>query len=130
MQRAGADKACALFFCLNDRDFNADALVPIRQTFPKTRIFARAYDRRQAIELMQDKEITIVRETFESSVKLAADGLKSFGLAKAQIEKVIAEFRTRDRNRLIEQFESGDMHAGQRHSFGGDDSDDFLLDQS
>lgn len=130
LQRAGADKACGLFFCINDRDFDAEALIPIRQTFPKTRIFTRAYDRRQLIELMQDKEVVIVRETFESSIKLAVEGLKSFGLAKAQIEKIITEFRTRDRNRLIEQFESGDMHAGQRHSFGGDDSDDFLLDQA
>lgn len=130
LQRAGADKACGLFFCINDRDFDAEALIPIRQTFPKTRIFARAYDRRQLIELMQDKDVVIVRETFESSIKLAVEGLKSFGLTKPQIEKIVTEFRTRDRNRLMEQFESGDMHAGQRHSFGGDDSDDFMLDQS
>lgn len=130
LQRAGADKACGLFFCINDRDFDAEALIPIRQTFPKTRIFTRAYDRRQLIELMQDKDVVIVRETFESSIKLAVEGLKSFGLTKPQIEKIVTEFRTRDRNRLMEQFESGDMHAGQRHSFGGDDSDDFMLDQA
>lgn len=130
LQRAGAEKACGLFFCMNDRDFDAEALIPIRQTFPKTRIFTRAYDRRQLIELMQDKDVVIVRETFESSIKLAVEGLKSFGLTKPQIEKIVTEFRTRDRNRLMEQFESGDMHAGQRHSFGGDDSDDFLLDQA
>jgi glutathione-regulated potassium-efflux system protein KefB len=128
LQRARADKACALFFCINDRDFNAETLVPVRQTFPKTRVFVRAYDRRQAIDLMQDNEVVIIREVFESSVKLAAEGLKSFGLAKPQIEKIIAEFRTRDRHRMSEQFESGDMHAGQRHSFGGDDSDDFVLE--
>jgi glutathione-regulated potassium-efflux system protein KefB len=130
LQRAGADKACGLFFCINDREFDAEALIPIRQTFPKTRIFTRAYDRRQLIELMQDKDVVIVRETFESSIKLAVEGLKSFGLTKPQIEKIVTEFRTRDRNRLMEQFESGDMHAGQRHSFGGDDSDDFMLDQA
>lgn len=130
LQRAGADKACAIFFCMNDREFDAEALIPIRQTFPKTKVFTRAYDRRQLIELMQDKDLVIVRETFESSIKLAAEGLKSFGLAKTQIEAIVAEFRARDRNRLIAQFESGDMHAGQRHSFGGDDSDDFLLDQA
>jgi glutathione-regulated potassium-efflux system protein KefB len=45
------------------------------------------------------------------------------------IERVVREFRTRDTTRLRAQFETGDMHAGQRHSFGGDDSDDFLLDQ-
>jgi glutathione-regulated potassium-efflux system protein KefB len=129
LQRAGADKSCAIFFCINDRSLNAETLIPVRQTFPKTRIFARAYDRRQAIELMGDKDIVIVREVFESSVKLAVEGLRSFGIAKSQIEQIVSEFRTRDRNRLIEQFDSGDMHAGQRHSFGSEDSDDFVLDE-
>jgi glutathione-regulated potassium-efflux system protein KefB len=128
LQRAGADKSCAIFFCINDRDLDAETLTPVRQSFPKARIFARAYDRRQAIELMHDKEITIVREVFESSIKLAVEGLKSLGIAKPQIEKIVSEFRVRDRSRLTAQFESGDMHAGQRHSFGGDDSDDFLYD--
>ena len=128
LQRAGADKSCAIFFCINDRDLDAETLTPVRQAFPKTKIFARAYDRRQAIELMHDKDIVIVREVFESSIRLAIEGLKTLGLAKPQIETIVSEFRARDRNRLAAQFESGDMHAGQRHSFGGDDSDDFLYD--
>lgn len=129
LQRAGAEKACAIFFCINDRDLDAETLTPVRQAFPKTRIFARAYDRVQALELMQDAEIVIVRELFESSVKLAIEGLKSLGVDKQQIKRIVGEFRTRDRTRLLAQFDSGDMHAGQRHSFGGDDSDEFLLDQ-
>ncbi|MBL0924097.1 MAG: cation:proton antiporter [Sphingomonadaceae bacterium] len=130
LQRAGAEKACAIFFCINDRDLSAETLTPVRHAFPQTKIFVRAYDRRQAMELMPDKDIVIVREVFESSIKLAIEGLKSLGFAKPQIERVVSEFRTRDRNRLTAQYESGDMHAGQRHSFGGDDSDDFLFDQS
>jgi glutathione-regulated potassium-efflux system protein KefB len=129
LQRAGAEKACAIFFCINDRDLDAEALVPVRQTFPQTQIFARAYDRVQAMDLMQDSGIVIVREVFESSIKLAVEGLKSFGIAKPQIEQIVSEFRIRDRSRLMEQFKSGDMHAGQRHSFGGEDSDDFLVIQ-
>jgi monovalent cation:proton antiporter-2 (CPA2) family protein len=129
LRRAGAEKTCAIFFCINDRDLDAETLTPVRQAFPKTKIFARAYDRLQAIELMRDSEITIVREVYESSIKLAVEGLKSLGLAQPQISQIVAEFRVRDRNRLIAQYESGDMHAGARHSFGGDDSDDFLFDQ-
>jgi hypothetical protein len=105
-------------------------LTPVRQRFPKTRIFARAYDRRQVMELMPDPDIKIVREVFESSVRMAMDGLKSLGADKPLIEQVVREFRTRDMTRLRAQFETGDMHAGQQHSFGTDDSDDFLLDQA
>lgn len=130
LERAGADQACAIFFCIDDRDMTADTLTPVRQRFPKTRIFARAYDRRQVMELMPDAEIGIVREVFESSVRMAMDGLRVMGAEKTLIETAVREFRSRDATRLRAQFETGDMHAGQQHSFGGDDSDDFLLDQT
>jgi glutathione-regulated potassium-efflux system protein KefB len=130
LERAGADQACAIFFCIDDREMTADTLTPVRQRFPKTRIFARAYDRRQVMELMPDAEIGIVREVFESSVRMAMDGLRVMGAEKPLIERAVREFRTRDATRLRAQFESGDMHAGQQHSFGGDYSDDFLFDQS
>jgi monovalent cation:proton antiporter-2 (CPA2) family protein len=130
LERAGADQACAIFFCIDDRELTADTLTPVRQRFPKTRIFARAYDRRQVMELMPDAEIGIVREVFESSVRMAMDGLRAMGADKPLIEGAVREFRTRDTARLRAQFETGDMHAGQQHSFGGDYSDDFLFDQS
>lgn len=129
LDRAGADQACAIFFCIDDQELSADTLTPVRQRFPKTRIFARAYDRRQVMELMPDPEIGIVREVFESSVRMAMDGLRAMGAEKQLIETAVREFRSRDSTRLRAQFETGDMHAGQQHSFGGDDSDDFLLDQ-
>lgn len=129
LQRAGADKACAIFFCIDDRDLDAETLMPVRQTFPATKLFVRAFDRQQAMRLMEDREIRIVREVFESSIRMSADALKSFGTSKENVAKIIKEFRHRDKARLMAQFETGDMHAGQRHSFGGDDSDDFLLDQ-
>ncbi len=129
LRRAGADKACAIFFCIDDRDLDADSLTPVRQTFPKTRIFARAYDRQQLMGLMPDSEIVTIREVFESSVRMAIDGLKSLGTTKDAITTIVKEFRRRDKARLKAQFESGDMHAGQHHSFGGEESDDYLFDQ-
>ena len=128
LHRAGAQEACAIFFCIDDRGVDADTLLPVRETFPNTKIFARAYDRTQVIGLMSDPEIGIVREVFESSVRMSVDALKFLGTSKENISKIVAEFRRRDKTRLRKQFESGDMHAGQHHSFGGDESDDFLID--
>jgi voltage-gated potassium channel Kch len=130
LKRAGADKACAIFFCIDDRDLDAETLIPVRQTFPSTKLFVRAFDRQQAIALMHDRDISIVREVFESSIRMSVDALKSLGTRKENISQIVSEFRRRDKARLRAQFESGDMHAGQHHSFGTDDSDDFLLDQT
>jgi CPA2 family monovalent cation:H+ antiporter-2/glutathione-regulated potassium-efflux system protein KefB len=90
-------------------------------------LFVRAYGREQALLLMEDDGISIMREVFESSIRMSADALKYFGTDRDQISEIISEFRRRDRSRLQAQFTSGDMHAGTRHSFGGDDSDDFLI---
>ncbi len=128
LQRAGAEKACAIFFCIDDRGLDAESLTPVRETFPNTKIFARAYDRQQALALMRDPEIVMVREVFESSVRMAVDALKSLGTSKDNIKKIVGEFRLRDKTRLNAQFDTGDLHAGFRHSFGGDESDDFLID--
>lgn len=128
LHRAGAEKACAIFFCINDRELDAETLIPVRETFPGTKIFARAYDRQQALAIMRDPDIGVVREVFESSVRMSVDALRMLGTSKANIKKIVTEFRLRDKTRLMAQFETGDMHAGFRHSFGGDDSDDFLID--
>lgn len=127
LQRAGGEDAQAIFFCIDDRYMTAESLMPVRETFPRTKLFVRAYDRQQALLLMQDEDISIMREVFESSIRMSADALQYFGTDRAKIHEIILEFRRRDRSRMKAQFTSGDMHAGRRHSFGGDGSDDFLI---
>jgi monovalent cation:proton antiporter-2 (CPA2) family protein len=129
LKRAGGEDAQAIFFCIDDRYMSAESLMPVRETFPRTKLFVRAYDRQQALLLMQDDGINIMREVFESSIRMSADALKYFGTDREKIHDIILEFRRRDRNRLKAQFTSGDMYAGGRHSFGGDDSDDFLISE-
>lgn len=129
LQRAGAAEACAILFCIDDRDVDAESLEPIRATFPNTKIFVRAYDRVQAIELMADPKLHITREVYESSISMAAKALLDLGVPSATTKQAVAEFRRRDAARLQAQFESGDMHAGARHSFGGQDSDDFVMNE-
>ena len=129
LRRAGAAQACAILFCIDDRELDADALIPVRETFPKTKIFVRAYDRRQALALMPDAGLGIIREVFESSVVMAQKALLALGVEKEKAAEAVAEFRRRDRVRLKAQFKSGDMHAGAQHSFGSVDSDDPILDE-
>ncbi len=129
LERAGAAEACAIFFCIDDRELDAETLEPLRQHFPKARIFVRAYDRRQALALMPDGGLRVTREVFESSISMAQQALLELGASDSAVIQAVDEFRRRDGTRLAEQFASGNMHAGAQHSFGGDDSDDFALDK-
>jgi glutathione-regulated potassium-efflux system protein KefB len=129
LHRAGADEACAIFFCMDDREVTAESLMPVRETFPNAKLFVRAYDRRQAIELMPEESLNITRELFESSIKMAENALVSLNVAATVREQALAEFRRRDLARLQEQYRTGNMHAGSQHSFGGGDSADFVPDE-
>ncbi|MCE2830168.1 MAG: cation:proton antiporter [Sphingomonadales bacterium] len=129
LERAGAAEACAIFFCIDDRELDAETLEPLRHHFPKARIFVRAYDRRQALALMPDGGLRVTREVFESSISMAQQALLELGASDSAVMQAVDEFRRRDGTRLAEQFASGNMHAGAQHSFGGDDSDDFALDK-
>ena len=129
LERAGAAEACAIFFCIDDRELDVETLEPLRHHFPKARIFVRAYDRRQALALMPGGGLRVTREVFESSISMAQQALLELGASDSAVMQAVDEFRRRDGTRLAEQFASGNMHAGAQHSFGGDDSDDFALDK-
>ncbi len=112
LHRAGADEACALFFCIDDKGLTADSLAPVRETFPNARIFVRAFDRAQAIKLMDDDGLHIVREVFESSVRLATDALIALGEDEGDVFEIVAGFRQSDVERLALQHQSGNVRAG------------------
>jgi glutathione-regulated potassium-efflux system protein KefB len=128
LRRAGAEQACAVFFCIDDRDLDAETLEPVRETFPDTPFFVRAYDREQQFALMQDSDLRITRELFESSISMAGEGLRTLGFDEDRVARVIDEFRLRDATRLQAQFESGNPRAGVEHSFGLAGSADFVPD--
>ncbi len=128
LRRAGAEQCCAIFFCIDDRDLTAQTLSPVRETFPNAKIFVRAFDRAQALKLMVDGDIHIVREVFGSSVYLAQQALLELGEDEARVEKIIAEFHRRDAERLKMQHESGNVRAGLELNFGTKESNAFTAD--
>jgi glutathione-regulated potassium-efflux system protein KefB len=128
LHRAGADSACAIFLCIDDREVTAETLEPIRQTFPKAQVYVRAFDRQQLIKLMPDKDLVLVRELFESSVEMARKGLLKLGEDEADVEMIITEFRRRDMLRLEAQLESGNLRAAMDLTFGGAESAKFSRD--
>jgi glutathione-regulated potassium-efflux system protein KefB len=127
LQRAGADEACAIIFCIDDRELTAETLVPVRETFPDAKLFVRAFDRGQMLKLMPDDKLVIVREVFESAVQMASIALEEIGVDSDSVEQITREFRHRDSTRMREQFDSGNIRAGSQHSFGTADSDVFEI---
>ncbi len=125
---AGADTAKLIFVCTDDRVNAPKAVTRIKARFPHVPVFATAYDRFSEVELREAGADFVIRQTLESAIVLATEGLKMLG-DDAQLEDAIAEFRRRDAELLALQTEFGALAAAQkmREKYSLDDADDPLL---
>ncbi|WP_164156514.1 monovalent cation:proton antiporter-2 (CPA2) family protein [Sandarakinorhabdus rubra] len=112
LRAAGIDRA-ALLVLAHDGQWDPKAvLAPIRTEWPDLPIIARAYDRTHTIALRQAGLDVVVRETWDSAVRLGREALAVLGTPDTIIEAIEAEYRRRDLERLDLQICSGDMMDG------------------
>ena len=118
LRRAGADEAAAIVFCIDDREFGAEQMKAVRQSFPNAKILVRVYDRMQLLEMKGLGLTGMKRELFESAIYLSKQTLHALNLDEDLIEEVDREFRDRDCDRLEAQMKAdGDMFAGSEFRF-------------
>lgn len=111
LRQAGAAEAELILFCLDDDQIEPDLLENVHAAFPRATIFVRAYDRRALIKLREAPVEYVVREVLESAVSMGRRALAALGLEAAEIDRTEQLYRSRDRERLRAQFESGDIRA-------------------
>ncbi len=94
---AGLDKARVLVACLDDAEATTRLVTYARRMRPDLHIIARAYDRTHVFQLYQAGADDIVRELFDSSLRVARYVLENSGISEfeaAELEKI---FFTHDR---------------------------------
>jgi monovalent cation:H+ antiporter-2, CPA2 family len=74
----------------------------VKVNFPHLKILSRAYDRRDAYELMEAGVDNIYRETLDSSLRLGADALKMLGFKAQTCDRAARIFLRHDEDALIE----------------------------
>lgn len=110
LMTAGAKKADAIVFTISARERLKTAVAAIREQAPNVKILVRVYDRLHEIEMMDIDTDFVVREMFESSLVLSEKTLSFLGFSDNLIDDIIAEYRERDRDRLLAQ-KAGGMFA-------------------
>lgn len=111
LRQAGADEAQLIAFCI-DRDQVDPALVEaVNEAFPNAAIYVRAFDRRSVIALHGAPVNYVMREVLESAVAMGRLALENLGLGQDEIERAEDAFRANDRERLHDQFASGDVRS-------------------
>ena len=112
LRAAGIDHAGLLIFAIDGAWDPVATLSPIRQQWPELPVLARAFDRTHLLALRRAGVETVVRETFESGVRMGREALAALGTPPSIIDAIEAEFRRRDTERLDLQLCSGDPTTG------------------
>lgn len=112
LRQAGASEATVIAFCIDKDQLTTDLLEGVHEAFPKASVFVRAFDRRTIIKLRGANVQEMVREVMESAVVMGRAALDGLGLSLQEIERAENAYRTRDKERLEVQLESGDLRAG------------------
>ena len=119
LRTAGGDTAKAILFCNDQRDgdLTRDAIAHVLEAFPQASVMVRVFDRRHLMELRGLDLAYAQRELFESAVAMGRKALGAVGIEPGEVERVDREYRLRDRERLVRQSETGDLHAGAERTF-------------
>ena len=112
LRAAGVDHAGLLIYAIDGAWDPVATLAPIRTEWPQLPILARAYDRVHLLALRRVGVETVVRETFDSGVRLGREALQTLGTPVTVIDAIEVEFRRRDGERLDLQLCSDDLLIG------------------
>jgi monovalent cation:proton antiporter-2 (CPA2) family protein len=112
LRQAGAEQAALLLFCIDGGALDHEAVAAIAKSFPKARIFVRAFDRRQLMRLDGAPVAGTVREVYESAIRMGRMALAAVEVDEEEIDRTEERYRDTDAKRLAAQSRAGDLHAG------------------
>ncbi len=105
LRAAGAERARILVLAIDDVEASTRTAVLVRAQFPRVKIFARARNRQHAFALMDVGVTEIVRETYASSLEMAASVLEALGETPAAARETVRRFRQHDGATLAAQYQ-------------------------
>jgi len=111
LRASGAANAETILVCV-DKPEVADQIVSVvKEAFPLTKLFVRAYDRGHSLRLVQAGVEYQLRETFESALVFGYQVLIDLGFSGDEARETIEDVRRRDEERFTLQM-SGGLTAG------------------
>ncbi|HEX7417044.1 MAG TPA: monovalent cation:proton antiporter-2 (CPA2) family protein [Steroidobacteraceae bacterium] len=103
LRAAGAERAEVLILAIDDVEASVKTAQVVRENFPQLKIFARVRNRQHAFRLMDIGVEYQIRDTFLSSLDLAAHALEALGSTAAAAAVAVQRFREHDERTLAMQ---------------------------
>jgi CPA2 family monovalent cation:H+ antiporter-2 len=108
LHAAGIQEARLLVIAIDEREQITQLARYAVQTWPHLHIIARAVDRHHVYELWEVGCRDIIRESYDSSLRMGRSAFEAMGIARAEAEGMVKEFNEMDRKMMIELAESYD----------------------
>ena len=100
LRAAGADKAKLIILAIDDSEKTIEMAKTVQKHFPHLNILARANGRSDAYALMDVGVDKIYRETFDTSLRMGIEALRTLGYRRYQAHRSSRKFRKIDEEDL------------------------------
>ena len=100
LQAAGADEAKLLVIAIDERESITELVRYVSDNYPKVYIVARATDRHHVYELWAAGARDIIRETFDSSLRIGRSALQALGVHAYDAERQVRGFVLNDQQHM------------------------------
>jgi CPA2 family monovalent cation:H+ antiporter-2 len=102
LHSAGIDNAKMLVVAIDHKEHTTELVRYVAATYPHVHITARARDRTHVYDLWSVGCRDIIRETYDSSLRMGRSAYEALGHSAEQSTKMVEEFNMRDRKAMIE----------------------------
>ena len=101
LEAAGIRKAALFIIAIDDKHQTTELVRYVRQNYPSLHIVARAHDRIHVYDLYAAGCRDIIRETFDSSIRMGRSALLSLGISDNEVAQIAEGFIADDRTAMI-----------------------------
>ncbi|GAA0269507.1 monovalent cation:proton antiporter-2 (CPA2) family protein [Alteraurantiacibacter aestuarii] len=111
LRQAGGGEAQLIMFCTDKDQVEPEFMSAVHEAFPQAAIYVRGFDRRSVMKLGRGPQEFVMREVYESAIRMALLGLDRMGLSAEQLDHAETVYRDMDRRRMRMQIDTGDIRA-------------------
>ena len=116
LHAAGLESAKLLIIAIDDKEQITELTRYVVQTYPNVHITARAIDRLHVYDLYAAGCRDIIRETYDSSVRIGRSAFEALGIERTVAEKMSEAFDAQDRANMVELAEVYDPDIPMREN--------------
>ncbi len=109
LHSAGIEQARLLVIAIDDREATNKLVTHVAKNHPQVHMIARAYDRSHVFELWSLGCRDIIRETYDSSLRIGRSAYQALGISSERANAMKEKFEEMDRSTMLPMAEAFDF---------------------